>query len=112
MPKAGRQAITSRDPIFALIENHCRMADAYYETARAEDEGHTRMCELAQASHAEAKAARKMAKAEPTTVGGAAALLEHTLNGRAGLFYLGGETEWHREALRSVTTALEKIASI
>jgi hypothetical protein len=110
MPKATRKSSTSRDPIFALIANHNRLADIFYETARAQDEGRASACELTRAIDAEAKAARKMSKMKPNTVAGAAALLTYTLNGRTGLFYLDGETDWHQEALRSVTTALEKIA--
>jgi hypothetical protein len=109
MPKATRKTTTSRDPIFALIADHNRLADKYFETARAQDEGRACVCERTRASDAEARAARKLAKAKPTTVAGAAALLAHTLNGRCGLFHLG-EADWHNDALRSVTSALAKIA--
>ena len=91
------------DPIFSMI-------DAWRETERVHDEECTktemeggwtdRMSETASAYHA---AAMAMAKTVPTTIAGAAALLEIAANDIEG-----GEAAWQEVALWSAATTIRR----
>jgi hypothetical protein len=98
------------DPIFAAIENHKKLVRIFLDVSRAEDEGRARDVDVDRAMADSQRAARKMARTKPTTVGGASAMLSYiATNPITGLFELG-ETGWHEVGFRTVTASLARIA--
>ncbi len=96
---------TTKDPILAAIKEHQRLDEAWLELDRvgvSEDD-------VQRAFDAAEDAAWEMAHTKPTTVAGAAALLEYVTVGPTTGLLNAGETLWHETALRTVVESLAEI---
>jgi hypothetical protein len=114
MAKADRKTITTTvfDPIFTAIENQRRLNEAWLHTAARADRTGNRVAKKADIDRdadAAEMAAWEMARTEPQTATGAAAMLSYITTGPiTGLFELG-ETEWHETAFRTAVASLDNI---
>jgi hypothetical protein len=127
MPKAKRINTTPADPIFVTIANHKRLdrkwldmaaaVDGAEETGRrskayAEAHGITET-DVETASDQALAASWKMARTEPTTTAGAAAMLRHlTKDPMYGLWeaFEYGKAVWLETAFRTLERSLAKMA--
>lgn len=104
--------IAPADPIFAAIATHKRLERRWLDMARARDEAGASCpsaSEVEHASEAGLAAAWSMARTEPTTVAGTAAMLRYlTKDPTNGLFELG-EVIWLETAFRTLERSLAKM---
>jgi hypothetical protein len=116
MPKAAKQTTARKlksrtnDPAFAALDGLRQAAESFFATCRAEEAGEVCACELARASEAEARASHRLARTRPTTIAGAAAILDYIVAEPVMGIFGAGEHDWHEPALRTVAAALKKIA--